>query len=159
VLAEVLLGLFHIGLDGGRVRLGVPVGRAHLSVLLDELEGLDEAQDLVDGSPNGQVIDGVLAQDAIGIDDEGASQGDAFLVQQHIVVGGDLLGQVGEEWVVQLAHSAILAVHIAPGQMAEMGVYGHAQNLGIDVLELLDPLAKCNDFRGTNECAAKGINS
>jgi len=43
--------------------------------------------------------------------------------------------------------------------MTEMGVYGHAQNLGINVLELLDPLAKCNDFSGANECAAEGVNS
>jgi len=34
----------------------------HLAVLLDELEGLDEAQDLVHVAAHGQVVDGDLAQ-------------------------------------------------------------------------------------------------
>lgn len=157
MLAEVLLGLLHIGLNGSRIRVGIPVGRADFSVLLDELEGFDQAQNLVDGSAHGQIINGVLAQDAIGVNDEGAAQRDALLVQQHIVVGRDLLGQIGEERVLQLAHSAVLAVDIAPGEMAEVGVHGNAQNLGVNVMELLDPLAKCNNFSGANECAANGI--
>lgn len=96
MLAEVLFGLIHIGLNGGWVCLGVPVGRAHFAVLFDELEGLDQTQYLVHRTSDGQIVDGVLAQDALGINDECAAQRDALLVEQHIVVGGYLLGQIGK---------------------------------------------------------------
>lgn len=120
MLAKVLLGLIHIGLNGGWVCLWVPVGGAHLAVLLDELEGLDQTQHFVDRTSNGQIIDRVLTQYALGINDECAAQRDAFLVQQHIVVGRYFLGQIGEQGIFQFANAAALAVNIAPGQVTEM---------------------------------------
>lgn len=45
---EVLLGGLGVGLDG--LGAGPPVGRAHLAVLVCELECLDEAESLLDRS-------------------------------------------------------------------------------------------------------------
>jgi hypothetical protein len=59
---EVLLGGVRIGLHGEVSRL--PVGRADLAVLVDELEGLNQADDLVDVAADGKIVDGDLAEDA-----------------------------------------------------------------------------------------------
>lgn len=155
MLAEVLLGLIHIGLNGGWVCLWVPVGGAHLAVLLDELEGLDQTQHFVHRTSNGQIIDRVLTQYALGINDECAAQRDSFLVQQHIVVGRYLLGQIGEQGIFQFANAAALAVNIAPGQVTEMRIHRDTDDLSVDVVELLNAFAKCNNFRGTYKGAGE----
>ena len=75
---EVLLRARHIRLD----RLGprLPPSGAHLAVLVRELKGLDEPQSFVDGAADGQVVDGDLAEDSRGRDDEEAAEGDAGVV-------------------------------------------------------------------------------
>lgn len=57
-----------VGGDAGSVRLhgllaGLPSGRADLSVLVRELEGLDQPQRLVDVATDGEVVDGDLKLD------------------------------------------------------------------------------------------------
>jgi hypothetical protein len=46
------------------------VRKSYLAVLLDELESLDGAENLVDGSTHREVIDGDMLNHSLGIDDE-----------------------------------------------------------------------------------------
>lgn len=48
----------------------LPAGRADLAVLIGELEGLNEADGLLDIATDGKVIDGDLTKDAFRVDDE-----------------------------------------------------------------------------------------
>ena len=48
---------------------------SHLSVLLHELEGLDESQRLVHAAAHGEVIDGHLPDHALGVNNEQAWNG------------------------------------------------------------------------------------
>jgi hypothetical protein len=76
-------------LDGVSVHglgAGPPAGRAHLAVLVGELEGLDQAEDLVRVAADGEVVDGDLAEDALGGDDEAAAE-------RHAGIGALLRGE------------------------------------------------------------------
>ena len=150
VLFEVLARILRVRLDGGRVRLRLPVGRAHLAVLLHELERLDQAERLVHRPPNRQIVDRDLAHHAGRIDDEQAAQRDAVR-QQHAVVGADPLGQVGEQRILELAEPARLPRRVDPGQVGEVRVDRHADHLRVQLPELVDPIAKGNDFGRTHE--------
>ena len=52
-----------------------PVGRAHLTMFISELEGLDEPQSFVDVTANREVIYCNLTEDAFPINDKKASKG------------------------------------------------------------------------------------
>lgn len=82
MLVEVLLAALDVWLDG--VGSWSPSGRAHFSVLLDELEGLDETEGLVDGAADWQVVDRDLTQVLLRVDDEeSCKMEDQFLELQN----------------------------------------------------------------------------
>ena len=56
--AEVFLGEHGVGAHGDVP--GLPVGRAHLSMLFHELEGFDQANDFVHVAAHRKIIDGYL---------------------------------------------------------------------------------------------------
>ena len=47
-------------------------------MLVDKLECLNETESLIDGSSDGKVIDGDLAEDSVGVDDEETTVSDAL---------------------------------------------------------------------------------
>jgi hypothetical protein len=63
VLGEVLERALWIGLHG--VVTLLPVGRAHLTVLVGELEGIKETECLLDVATDRKVIDGNLSHIAL----------------------------------------------------------------------------------------------
>lgn len=93
---------------------GIPVGGADLAVLVGELEGIDQAEGLVDAAADGEVVDGDLADDAVGVDDEEAAEGNAFLLDEDTVVLGELVVLVGEEGNVDLAEAAVTSRGVGP---------------------------------------------
>src|SRR5690606_26853392 len=107
-LLEVLAGLG--GVDGQVTWL--PVGWADLAVLGDELERLDEAQSLIDRAADWKVVDGALAEDALRVNDEQATERHtsvAALADEDTVVAGNLLGEVSQDWDVHVAEAALIA--------------------------------------------------
>lgn len=87
LFGEVFFAPLRIRLDGGFVVLLIPVGWTDFTVLVDELEGFDESQSLIDGSANWQVVDCDLTDDLIRIDDEESTKRDSGIFQQDAVVG------------------------------------------------------------------------
>ncbi len=53
---------------------------SHLPVLVRELERLHQPEGLVDVPPDGEVVDGDLAELASAVDDEEAAEGDALVL-------------------------------------------------------------------------------
>lgn len=56
-LAEVLEGVLRSSLDGCAVLVLVPVGRADFTVLVGELEGLDQTEGLFNGATDRKIVD------------------------------------------------------------------------------------------------------
>eukprot|EP01085_Mycamoeba_gemmipara_P004552 Mycagemm_TRINITY_DN2177_c0_g1::TRINITY_DN2177_c0_g1_i1::g.4552::m.4552 type:complete len:145 gc:universal TRINITY_DN2177_c0_g1_i1:595-161(-) len=117
-LVEVLERALGISLHGGRT--GRPVSRAHFAVLIGKLESLHETQGLVHGATYGQVVHGDLAQNALGGDDEQATESDTGIVSirnHHAVVMSGLLGDVSEERDVHLAEATLVTRSLHPGEV------------------------------------------
>lgn len=50
-----------------------------------------------------------------------------------------------------------IIISILPCQVAEVGVYGAANNLAANVAKLLNPVAEGNDLSGTHKCEVQGV--
>ena len=148
-LIKVLLWLARVGFDSGAARL--PVGRTHLSVLLHELEGAHQPQRLVYRPSNGQVIDGHLAQHAFRVDQEQAPQRHALLLQQHAVLAGDRLAEVGEERVAETTETAAATWRADPGEMRELRVRRHADHSRVQRPELVHAVTEGGQLGGADE--------
>ena len=84
----------------------------------DELEGLDEADRLVDGAADGEVVDRDLAEDALGVDDEEPAERDAVRLDEHAVVARDLHVAVRDERQLEVGAEAALAARLGrPGKV------------------------------------------
>ncbi len=70
---KVILTLFGISHHALTARL--PICRTHFSMLIDELNGLQDAQGLINIASNGQVIDGRMTKDPLVIDDKETTEG------------------------------------------------------------------------------------
>lgn len=155
-LGEVLQASLGVSLHGVAARL--PAGGADLAVLVGELERLDQTEGLVDVAADGQVVDGDLAQGALGVDDEEAAQGDAFLLNEDAVVAGNLEVLVGNQGQLEvLAQTALLAGALAPRQMGEVAVGGDAQHGGVELLELGQGVVVGENLGGADESEVHGV--
>ena len=89
-------GEFVAGVIGNhRLHAGLPAGGAHLTVLVRELECLDEAEGLFGVAADGQVTDRDMAHDLVGVDDVSGAESDtgifAFFDEGTIVLGDRLV--------------------------------------------------------------------
>jgi len=145
---EVSLGLRRIGLHGQVSRL--PVGRAHLTVLLNELESLDQADDLINVAADRKIVDGDLAQVTGRIDDEKGTKWDA-IGKKNTVLGGDRLGEVSDNRDLHVTQTTFLARSVHPGKMGEQGIARGSNDLGVDGIELRLTIAESNDLGRADE--------
>ena len=118
---------------------------------IDVLEGLQHPQGLIDAAAHGQEIDGAVADHAIGADDEQAAQGNAGFFIKNVVVASNVLLKVGDKRVVEVTETAILAIGLHPGQVAELAIYGYAQHFGVAAREVCVAIGESGDFRGAHE--------
>ena len=147
---EILLGAFGIGLHGFFARS--PVGRADfIRIGLHILEGLQNPQRFINIATHGQVVDRGVHDHAIGIDDEQTAQGDTLSVIEDVVGRRDLLLQVSDEGIVDIAQATLIAGSLNPSQVAELTVDGNAENLGVLAREIRVTVAEGRDFSRADE--------
>lgn len=144
-----------LGIDG--LFTGLPVGRTHLAVLSDELERLDQTEGLVHAATHGQVVHRDLLDDALRVDDEESTAGDAQVVHQNAVLGGDLLGVVSDDGDLHVAETSHLAGRLDPSQMRLHRIAGASDQLRVQLLELLRTVAEGNNLGGTHKGEILGI--
>src|ERR1035437_2323003 len=152
---EVIFGLLPVGLHGLRARL--PVGGADLAVLAHVLEGLQDAERLVDGAADRRVVDRRVLDDAFGVDDEQAAQRDLAVLGQHVVLLGEVLAEILEERVREALDATLFSRFLGPGEMAELRVDGGAEHLGVELLELAEPVREREDLGRADEREIEGI--
>src|SRR6185312_1614224 len=122
----------------------LPVARAQLV----GLQCIEHAQDLFRAATDVQVGDVDEANDPLRIDDEGGALGDSFTRIEDAEAAGELALDVGEHGERQALQ---LLLRLAPGQVNELTVDAHSEDLRIARLELAIELAEGGDFRRTDE--------
>lgn len=146
------------GLDGSKVLLGacgvrlhcpftgLPAGRANLVwVLLDVLDGLKHAQGFIYTAAKSKVVDGAVLDESLLVDDEEAAQGNA-IVRQHLIGRADLLLEIRDKGVLEVAKTSLLAVSLEPSQVRELRVNRDPEDLCVDGGELLIAVREgCNE--------------
>ncbi|KUI58888.1 hypothetical protein VP1G_11002 [Cytospora mali] len=127
-------------------------------MLVGELEGLDQAEGLVDVAADGEVVDGDLAEDSLGVDDEETTQGDTLLLDQDTVVAGDLEVLVGNQRQLQVVtETTLLAGAFTPGQVGEVAVGGDTEDGGVELVELVEGVIEGEDLGGADEGEVHGV--
>lgn len=99
----------------------LPVGRAPLPMNLDVLEGLNQADSLVHGPTDGEIIDGDLAEGLVGVNDEESAEGDALVLNEDTIVLGYLVRAVGEEGKFEIGSKTTLGLWLSGP--SKMGVF------------------------------------
>ena len=130
---------------------------AHLSVLVSELECLDQPQGLVHIAAHREVIDGDLPQGATGVDDEEAAEGDAVILLEDPVGPADGHVLVGQERDLHSAQTAHLPLPLAPSQVGELAVSGAGDHSCVDGLELPSAVIEGDDLCGADEGEVQGV--
>ena len=110
-----------VGDHGGLAWL--PSSGADFTVLVSEGACLDQTQDLVSASADGQVVHAVVTQIAFFVDEVGGAESGvvftAAVFDQAAVVAGDASVDVSEEGNVHLANAALGAVEHGPALVDE----------------------------------------
>jgi hypothetical protein len=129
----------------------VPAGRADFAVLLGKLQGVDHAQHFVDIAAERQVIDHLMADDALLVDQEGAAEGDAGGAELDVVGAADLVLHVGDQRVLHLADTTVVDRRVLPGEVGELRVDRYADDFDAALLELVQAVIEGDQFGRADE--------
>lgn len=153
---KVLEAALGVGLHGLATLL--PASRADLAVLFGELEGLDKADGLLDVAADGEIVDGDLSEDTLGVDDEEAAQGNTLVLNQDTVAARDLVGLVGDERKLQVRTKAtLLARLLNPGEVGEVRVGRNTEDGGVDGAETVKRVVVLDDLGRADKGEVHGV--
>jgi len=122
LVLPVLNGLFTAVASINALLAWRPLAGADLTVLLVVLEGEDEAEDLIDISANGEIIELLVAQDSVSIDDEGSAEVESIISSKASVVAAKLLGKICKHGNLHSAEATLLAGLLCELSMSEVRV-------------------------------------
>lgn len=133
----------------------VPGGLAELvAVLVDELAGLDLAEDFLGVAADVGGVDLTADDPAVGIDDEGAAFGFVALRGQDVELAGQVLGGVADHWKFDFADGLGVVV---PRLVHEDGVAGDLVDLAADLLKVLVVVLQVLKLRRADEREVRRI--
>lgn len=67
-----------------------------------ELEGLDQTNGLIHGTTNREIVHGDLAENTLGIDNEEATKSDALILNEDVVIPGNLVCRVCKQGKLEI---------------------------------------------------------
>jgi len=140
MLLEVFVRLDRIGFDCGIAFF--PLYWANFTMFVVVLEGLYQAEDLINAAPDRRLVERVLAEDALGVDEVSCANSVARILVQAAIFGGQLAGKVREENVLQLTNATVLARNLRPGIVGIFRINRGAKDDGIDLVELLQSVVE-----------------
>ncbi len=144
-----------LGSVDGLVTL-LPVSRAHLTVLLDVLEGLDETEVLVNVAADRGVVHGDVTNVALGVNEESGAVVVARLHEAAVSIAERTI-QISKDRDIHLAKTTLVAGSVGPSEVAEDRVDGSTNDLAAHLAELGSLLGESNDLGGAHEGEVKGI--
>ncbi len=132
----------------------LPTCWADFSVLINELEGLDQSQVLIRVSAHWQVVDGWVLDNTVSVDDVSGSVRDSFFVSilAKAAIGfRDCLVEIWDQWNIHGPESSFFSGLKRVLHVWELGVNWAGQDFASDFLELLGLVAEGNNFGGADE--------
>ena len=141
----------------------VPVGRAHLTVLVAELKSLDHTNGLLDVAAHTVVVDVDVTDLLVGIDQEQTAERlsvvhSRLIFVEHSVRLHGVSGHVRQQRNVdQTAQTTLRASCLQPAQMRVRGVTGDSEHNRIDGVELIRGIAVGEELRGADEGPVHGV--
>ena len=111
---------------------------------------------------DGLIVDGEGAEHALRVDDVGAAHGHTvvlvvLVLHQHVELARNVLGQVGQQREIQLAHAAVLAGRARPGEVSVVRVYTDADDLGAQLLELSVLFVELDNLRRADKSEVERV--
>ena len=152
---EVFARSLRVGFHGWVTLL--PVSGAHFAVGLELVQRIDEAQGFVYATAQWQVIDQHVPKNACLVDQEQATQGNAFVGEKNTVILGNALGEVSNKGVPNATETTLSTGRLVPGQVRELAVHRDAKNFCIALLEFSKLLIESNDFGWANKGEVEGV--
>jgi hypothetical protein len=96
-------------------------------------------------------------KDVLFVQKEETAESDTFFFDQNTVVASDVLGEIGEDGVLQVSDTALLARSVAPSFVGEDGVNRASNNLAVESFELRNSVREGEDFSGADEGEVKRV--
>lgn len=143
----------------------LPVGRGGDTVLVTELERVDDAEDLVKVATGGGGVGKGETDGLLGVDDEDGADGEwdtlgvdvgQVLVVQHVEEGGDLAVGIGDDGELDLDVVDLVDV-LDPLMVGFEAVSGEADDLDIALIELGLEAGDDTELSGANGSEVCGV--
>ena len=130
--------------------------QTYLAVLVGELESIDQTEGLINAASNGEVIDGDLAHNTGGVDEEKTTERDALLLNQDTVVLADAMVLVAQKGNVDVAEATILLARGGPCKQAVLAVGAGEDDTGTAGGEVGSAVAEGEDLSRAHEGPGHG---
>lgn len=124
--------------------------------LIGELESLNKTNGLVNVTADRQIVNGDLTNNLLGINDEETTVSNSLILLEDTVVGGNLLGEVGNDGDLHLSQTTLGAGGVDPGEVRELRVARAGEDGGLEAREALNGLGEGDDLSGANEAIVDG---
>ena len=99
---------------------GGPLARADLTMLLNMLKSLNEAEDLIHVTTDREVVELHVSQHTLAIDDKGGTEVEGIISGEATVVTAELLGQISEHGYLHSTESALFTGLVGELLVSEM---------------------------------------
>ena len=116
-----------------------------------ELQRVNHTQHFVDVTAQRQVVNNLVANDAVSVDQEGTAQRNAFVRMLDAVSFLNFTFDVGNHRVFNRANTALVYRGVTPCVVNELGVKGNANHFYAAFLEFFVALVESDQFRRANE--------
>jgi hypothetical protein len=101
---------------------GGPLARANLAILFNMLESLNEAENLIHVTADGEVVELTVSQNTLAIDDKGGTEVQGIISGEATIVAAELLGQVSKHGDLHSTEATLLAGFVGELLVSEVGV-------------------------------------
>jgi len=151
---EVLKLLHDIRLDGLVTLL--PVSRAHLTMLISELESLDETVNILNVTTNRRIIHRDGTNNTLVIDDVGCTRV-VTSIKHTVVCFTNLMRHIRHQGDLELTNTTLLLGKLSPSVLREGRVNRADNNLGVNLLECLSLVGKSRKLGRTDKGCSERI--
>lgn len=117
---------------------GLPSGRADFTMFVSVLEGLNESEDFINVTADGEIGDAHVSEDTLVVNDVSSSKSDSLITSRldESTVGlGDRFGKIRDHRDLHLAETSFSAGLLGVFGMSEVRVNGASNNLSVDLFE------------------------
>lgn len=101
---------------------GGPLARADLTILFNMLESLNEAEDLINVTTDGEVVELTVSQDTLAIYDKGGTEVEGIISGEATIVAAELLGQISKHGNLHSTEATLFTGLVGELLVSEVGV-------------------------------------